>query len=219
MPLSSVLGAQSLVRPGVCTSSTRPASPFEGQLIFETDTNRVVAYDGSNWVYAVDTDQPPGLQLVKTQTIGSAVSSVTVSDAFSADFDNYIINVNGGSASAWAYMTLQLGSTTSGYYSAGYYSYYGSASLSSHRSNNSSNFAYVGSGITAGLCANITLFNPFLSRETTMSSVTQDINSAGGGFTTSGFLNNTTSYTAFTIAPGSGTYTGGTIRVYGYRNS
>lgn len=50
MPLSSVLGAQSLVRPGVCTSSTRPASPFEGQVIYETDTDKVLVYDGTNWL-------------------------------------------------------------------------------------------------------------------------------------------------------------------------
>lgn len=49
MPLSSVLGAQSLVRPGVCTSSTRPASPFEGQTIYETDTDLVRSYNGSAW--------------------------------------------------------------------------------------------------------------------------------------------------------------------------
>lgn len=50
MPLSSVLGAQSLVRPGVCTSSTRPASPFEGQTIYETDTDLVKSYNGTSWV-------------------------------------------------------------------------------------------------------------------------------------------------------------------------
>jgi hypothetical protein len=49
MPLSSVLGAQSLIKPGVCTSSTRPASPYEGQTIYETDTDLVKSYDGSNW--------------------------------------------------------------------------------------------------------------------------------------------------------------------------
>lgn len=49
MPLSSVLGAQSLVRPGVCTSSTRPASPFEGQVIYETDTDKILVYNGSDW--------------------------------------------------------------------------------------------------------------------------------------------------------------------------
>ena len=49
MPLSSVVGAQSIVKPGVCTSSTRPASPFEGQMIYETDTDRVLVYNGTAW--------------------------------------------------------------------------------------------------------------------------------------------------------------------------
>ena len=33
----------------VCTSATRPASPFEGQGIFETDTSLAYVYDGSSW--------------------------------------------------------------------------------------------------------------------------------------------------------------------------
>ena len=49
MPLSSVVGAQSIVKPGVCTSSTRPASPYQGQVIYETDTKKTLAYSGSAW--------------------------------------------------------------------------------------------------------------------------------------------------------------------------
>lgn len=59
MPLSSVLGAQSLVRPGVCTSSTRPASPFEGQVIYETDTKKIQIYNGTAWVTTNDANQTP----------------------------------------------------------------------------------------------------------------------------------------------------------------
>lgn len=33
----------------VCTSSTRPSAPVEGMVIFETDTNKLSAYDGSGW--------------------------------------------------------------------------------------------------------------------------------------------------------------------------
>jgi hypothetical protein len=63
---------------------------------------------------------------------------------------------------------------------------------------------------------NIDLFSPFLSDETVYNG--WYINEGSGGYSV-GFLDNTTSYTAFTIAPGSGTLTGGTIRVYGYANS
>lgn len=35
--------------PYICTSATRPGSPFEGQLIYETDTNKYLSYDGAAW--------------------------------------------------------------------------------------------------------------------------------------------------------------------------
>jgi hypothetical protein len=34
----------------VCTSTTRPSTPFEGQVIRETDTNKEYTYSGSAWV-------------------------------------------------------------------------------------------------------------------------------------------------------------------------
>lgn len=55
MPLSSVVGAQSIVRPGVCTSTTRPASPYVGQCIYETDTLLAKVWNGSTWA-----DYPEG---------------------------------------------------------------------------------------------------------------------------------------------------------------
>jgi hypothetical protein len=33
-----------------CTSSTRPASPSEGMTIYETDTDFLLSYSGSNWL-------------------------------------------------------------------------------------------------------------------------------------------------------------------------
>jgi len=32
-----------------CTSSTRPASPAAGDTLFETDTNKIITYDGTDW--------------------------------------------------------------------------------------------------------------------------------------------------------------------------
>lgn len=50
MPLSSVIGSSSIMQPGVCTSTTRPASPYNGQVIYETDTSAVRVWNGSAWV-------------------------------------------------------------------------------------------------------------------------------------------------------------------------
>lgn len=79
MPLSSVLGAQSLVRPGVCTSSTRPASPFEGQVIYETDTDKVLVYNGSAWL-------PPWNTAWGSLGRATATTSQTFTSASLVDF-------------------------------------------------------------------------------------------------------------------------------------
>ncbi|SRR6266536_548975 len=33
-----------------CTSSNRPAAPFDGMVIYETDTDSIKVYDGTNWL-------------------------------------------------------------------------------------------------------------------------------------------------------------------------
>jgi hypothetical protein len=38
-------------RPGVCTSGTRPTAPYEGQQIYETDTDKTLVWSGSAWLY------------------------------------------------------------------------------------------------------------------------------------------------------------------------
>ena len=49
MGITQQIGASSIIKPGVCTSSTRPASPYEGQAIYETDTDKVLVYNGTAW--------------------------------------------------------------------------------------------------------------------------------------------------------------------------
>ena len=38
-------------RPGVCTSGTRPTAPYEGQVIYETDTDKTLVWNGSAWLF------------------------------------------------------------------------------------------------------------------------------------------------------------------------
>jgi hypothetical protein len=58
----------------------------------------------------------------------------------------------------------------------------------------------------------------FLTEETYIRSVWLQTSTTGATAPFSGYLNDTTSYTAFTLVV-AGTMTGGTIRVYGYANS
>jgi len=159
-----------------------------------------------------------GLWLIKTQTIGSAVSSVTVSDVFSADFDNYRIIISGGTSSAFENLTLQLGATTTGYYAASFGVTYSSGASSTASDNNAASFTRFGTCNTDGLIADGDIISPFLAKNTFLVSGKANNATNSGASVNNGFLNDTTSYTAFTIAPASGTITGGTIKVYGYRN-
>jgi hypothetical protein len=161
-----------------------------------------------------------GLTLVKTQTIGSGVSSVTVSDAFSSTYDNYKIIVSGGVASASATLTLQLGSTTSAYYYWGISGNSGSTTVSGIVGSNVSNFADFGTAGVNSLSADVEVSNAFLSKRTTVFSQAIRTTTAGTVKASWGFQDSDTSFTAFTIAiDGGNTMTGGTIKIYGYQNS
>ena len=72
------LGIGSL-KPGVCTSSTRPTSPFDGQMIYETDTNLVRIWNGSAWKTLSYSDYTNGtvLQTVTGSTSSQASSNTT----------------------------------------------------------------------------------------------------------------------------------------------
>lgn len=157
-----------------------------------------------------------GLWLIKTQTIGSAVSSVTVSDAFSTTYDNYLITVAGGTHSTGGQvLNLKFGATTTGYYYNLVYTTYNTIVLAAAGANVGA-IDYMGECDAAGLRANIQVMSPFLSKPTGVAASIRNGTSYAG--TTNAFVNNSTSYTSFILGASAGTMTGGTIRVYGYRN-
>ncbi len=49
MGISAAQGIGS-VKAGVCTFSTRPSNPYEGQMIYETDTDNVLVWNGTAWI-------------------------------------------------------------------------------------------------------------------------------------------------------------------------
>lgn len=157
-----------------------------------------------------------GLWLVKTQTIGSAVSSVTVSSAFTDDFENYLITINGGVSSTTNTIQMTLGSTSTGYYYGGKARTYAGADVNTEGSNAA--YWYAAEGSTNSLTGYIYLSGPKLAKNTLFWSNIDTARTDGYHLTVGGYLANTTTYTAFTLTPNTGTLTGGIIRVYGYRN-
>jgi hypothetical protein len=67
---ASLLNAQS---PTLCTSGTRPSGGnlYEGVLITETDTDRVLYYDGTGWIILAEPDQSWAPTFAAGVTVGN----------------------------------------------------------------------------------------------------------------------------------------------------
>ena len=170
-----------------------------------------------NFTFAAS-NPPGGLELISTTAIGTTVSSVTVSGAFSATYDNYFVTIDGTVGSTAAYTGLALGATTTGYYNASLYAAYNTGTVLSQNSSNGAKFVNIGRTSTSGSNFKFYFTSPFLTVRTGFLNQTSAYETTGAPFAGGGFLDDATSYTAFTFSPNSGTITGGTIRVYGYKN-
>ena len=159
-----------------------------------------------------------GLTLVKTQTVGSGVSSVTVSDAFSSTYGNYLITSSGILASQNQNSTLTFGTTTTGYYYFGTRGSFSSSSVSGGNGNNASGLPEVLSHTTSSSNMCFYAHAPYLSTVTVFNWRGSQVTTDGQSYQFNGFLNNSTSYTSFKLTPGDGTLSGGTIYVYGFNN-
>ena len=218
MGISNTIPPSRLIQPGVvANTAARPTSPFTGQAIYQVDTNQMLIWNGTAWVIPnTPAQNPTGLELVKTQTIGSAVSSVDITDAFSATYDNYVVTVTAVDSSA-AGPTARLtfgGVAGSAYYGSMYYDRFNAADTGTLRA---SAAAFVPSAIYGDSdegTQTMTLYNPFASKRTAFTSQYY-----GGGYSgwASGMLYTTASYTYFTLTMSTGTMTGGTVTVFGYR--
>lgn len=161
-----------------------------------------------------------GLWEVKTQTIGTGVSSVTVTNVFTSDYDNYQIIISGGVASTSSVFRMTLGSVNTGYYAYGVYGTYAAGGPSNSNTNNGTSWLDVGSGTTSSLNMQLTLIGPNLAKVTHFYSQYAVSAAPPNGYyqTAGGYNTSILQHTDFTITPSSGTLTGGEIRVYGYRN-
>lgn len=159
-----------------------------------------------------------GLWLISTTTIGTGVTSVPVNNCFSSSYKSYRVIIDNENTNGSGSHTIQLqGITTNNYYVAGHY------------------YAWtLPGGTTAYAPVPQTLF--IASANTAAGGGTQitfDITNPNlplrkYGFVTASTANgssmfnmlslSTSTATGFTLAKAGDTMTGGTIRVYGYRN-
>lgn len=157
-----------------------------------------------------------GMHLIKTQTVGTAVSSVTITGAFSADYDNYRITYEGGVLSTTKALSFQLSGLTSGYYGTLISGTYAGVGPSLTAYSNAAQVTHAGGGDSQWCSMILDVTDPYLAKYTRITGPFADGVSAGY---VSAIQAANTSVTGFVIGGNTATMTGGTIRVYGYRNS
>ena len=175
---------------------------FGSEILTSSDVNTYLANSGTVFV--------------QSQAVGSGVSSVTVTGCFSSTYDNYLVVYAGGTFSV-SDTTLSVKFESGGlttYYSAGLYVSFGGAG--GYASNNGSSGG-IGVGITSNVGGNLNIIQivgPYIANYTraTGQSVGDAYKADYGGV-----MKTATSYSNLILLPASGTMTGGTITVYGYR--
>ena len=159
-----------------------------------------------------------GLWLVSTTTIGTGVTSVPVNNCFSSNFKSYRIVIENNDTNGAASHDIQLqGITTANYYMAGHFwAWTVAASTTAYAPAPLTTFivsANTASGSGTQIIMDIT--NPNLA----LRKYGWATSSAGNGALTVNLLSlSTAAATGFTLGKSGNTMTGGTIRVYGYRN-
>ena len=228
MPISNLGNG---LRTGVCTSTNRPTTPYEGQVIYETDTDLSYIYNGSSWqqVSGGTAVGNSGLVYVTSATIPALSTSVSVSNCFSATYDNYRIIFTATIATANIRWRLNYrdsgGDVVAANYQYGAFGLIATNTVGVDYSGTSGQTVTligesgVGSSRFQGL---LDVGNPFATEQTTATwtaSGTLSSTVPNLTFGVSHYLA-TTSLTGFTIQRHSGTGTfSGKIFVYGYRQA
>jgi len=157
-----------------------------------------------------------GLVLLNTTTLSSS-SGVTISNVFTATYDNYLIQVSnfaGTTGDTFLRLTSSgTAATGSDYKYSGNYSLYTNGAYVGDASNGTTAFKvnYISSSPVSS--SNITLMNP---AKATNTSFLKNSHNFDAFLQHSGVHVLSTAYDGFTIYPASGTITG-TIKVYGYK--
>jgi hypothetical protein len=163
-----------------------------------------------------------GLWLVKTQVVGSGVSSVSVTSAFSGDYNNYKIIYEGGtsSASGGVLFRMQLDGITTQYYSSAMQQTATSGTVVTTNVTAAARWelGYTGNQFMRWEIDLANLNAVGAGKTANVKYACYDTSSSYGG-TSAHWLISTAGATAFTLSPASGTISGGTIYVYGYKGT
>lgn len=157
-----------------------------------------------------------GMWLVSKTTVPAGQTAVTVANCFSADFDAYRVTWTGGTCSAaLADMEITLNNASAGtYYSyLMYHSTGAPATLLGGSFPGGNKFYWLGGGDPNFAVLDVVLYNPYLALPTLVTSLTY--NATNGYGMTHGKQNQAVSHTGMSLVIDTGTFSNGTLCVYG----
>lgn len=200
-----------------------PKTWVSGETITATDLNavsNVAGFGGLVLITSCTVTSVGGTSATASNgviTIGTGNTSVTVANAFS-DYQAYRVMIEVNDTNGTASNTLQLsGITGSNYFTGGSFGSWGTAAQTGYGPAAQTTWI-VSANVLNGTNTQITweVVNPNIARRKHGTVFSQ----AGNGHTSFNLLcNSTSTATGFVLSKAGDTMTGGTIRVYGYRNS
>jgi len=166
-----------------------------------------------------------GSWLVKSQTIGTGVSTVTVTGAFTSDYYAYRVVISNVTMSSTPYTTSMYLKMHDGTNPVSTNYNFGisrvdlaSGTVSGTKAQLGTLGIAIGQGTGSLFGTVFDVINPNVAGYTLFHNLGLANDSVGYGGSGSGMHQAATAYTAFQILPTTGTLTGGTISIYGYRS-
>lgn len=212
----SASGSNQGLRAGVCLSTTRPAAPYDGQVIYETDTDKTLVWNGSAWVYlSTSRANPLGMDLVKAETSFSAASSFSSTDVFTSLYTNYLLVATLTASAASPTYNLQL--SVGGVAAATNYNTqkFSASSTTLTGSRHTAQTSYVIDGNDNRCTLVIELASPAVAAVTNIfTRYTQGLSSALILAMSAGNHSTATAYDGFVVTASTGTLTG-SYTIYG----
>jgi len=93
------------LRPGVCTSSNRPANPYDGMMIYETDTNLVRIWNGTAWKTLAYSDYTSGSVIQVASTTKTDTFSSSLASAATAEVTGLTVSITPTSTASKIYVS------------------------------------------------------------------------------------------------------------------
>ena len=179
----------------------------------EDAPQRTEFWNGSAW------QAPAGLTLLRQEAIGTTVGSVVFNNIFSATYDSYRVVIQGNSSSAFGFIRISMPSVNFrwAYWRAGFFDSTRAGNLSESSMPVGWGHGPVGGAGGPLVATAFDINNPFQSTWTNVSVGNFVETGNVDVYSVAGAVQATTSISSFTVLPGSGTLSGGTISVYGYR--